>query len=268
MGDIMSDNRTSIRLELRASTDAPLREIDTAAAEAIATSGAIVEAGHHGRLKNASKFAAISTTRERPPFQLDPDLVMLFYSIDAMRSDDEAFVLQFIAATPGEGTTTMAWGFAVAAALERSQPVLIISCDNQEAAGAVPTLIDAARDRGAIEEAIQPVEPMKRLFQARLSSTANPLLEIDGADLRELFAELKDTFSVIVLDCSAATIASDSLAISRYCDGTALVVRADHARRQVINWTKSSIERFGGNVIGTVFNDRKKYIPDWIYRRL
>ncbi|HWT97113.1 MAG TPA: hypothetical protein VN229_05840 [Terriglobales bacterium] len=265
----MSENRTSIRLELRTSAESPLHEIDAQVAEPMtATAGAVIEAGRHGRLKGVGKFAAISSLREKPPFQLDPDLITLFYSIDAMRADDEAFVLQFIAATPGEGTTTIAWGFAVAAALERNQPVLIINCTQDETGKSGPSLIDAARGQEAIEDAIQPVDPMKRLFRARLSTTSNPLLEIDGADLRELFAELKDVFSVIVLDCSAATATSDSLAISRYCDGTVMVIRADHARRQVINWTKSSIERFGGNVIGTVFNDRKKYIPDWLYRRL
>lgn len=260
----MPDNRTSTRLELSISSDSRQRDLTGRGQD----TGTLIEASSNKRLKSVRLKEPASLTRERPSFQLDPDFVTLFYSVDAMKADDEPYILQFVAATPGEGTTTVAWGFAIAASLERNQPVLVVDCSGAKAAGDQISLIDSVNGDGRLDAAIEPVANMKRLYKARLSSTLNPMLEIDGADLRDLLATLKDSFAVVVLDCSAATDASDSLAISRHCDGTILVVRADHARREVIDWTKQSIERFGGQMIGAIFNDRQKYIPDWLYRRL
>ncbi|HVJ42132.1 MAG TPA: hypothetical protein VM639_11565 [Dongiaceae bacterium] len=264
----MPDNRTTVRLELSAAADAPAHELARHEQESGHTAGLLIEATDKRRLKPLRLKEPASPARDRSPFQLDPDLITLFYTVDAMKSDDEPYVLQFLSATSGEGTTTIAWGFAIAASLERNQAVLVIDCSGGEAAGQPLSLLDAVNGDGMIENAIEHVPQMKRLFRARLCSSANPLLEIDGADLRNLLAILKENFPVVVLDCPAASAVSDSLAISRYCDATALVVRADHARREVIDWAKQSIERFGGQVIGAIFNDRKKYIPDWLYRRL
>lgn len=265
----MPDNRTFARVELSSSVDqVSSGQAGQSSDTVIARQGAIVEAARGKRLVKQYAHQAGNAGRERPPFQVDQDLITLFYAVDAMKSDDEPYVLQFVASTPQEGTSTIAWGFAIAASLERNQSVLIVDCNADETPSGRVTLIDAANAGGLIDDAIESVPQMKRLFRAKLSSGANPMLEIDGADLRDLLGVLKDAFSVVVLDCPAAKDASDSLAISRYCDGTILVVRAEHARPEVVSWTKEKIERFGGHLIGAVLNDRKKYIPDWLYRHI
>ena len=46
------------------------------------------------------------------------------------------------------------------------------------------------------------------------------------------------------------------------------MVEAERTRRQVVENVKNKIARNGGNIIGVVFNKRKYYIPEFIYRRL
>jgi Mrp family chromosome partitioning ATPase len=202
-----------------------------------------------------------------------PELIRLFHATNAMNADNRPFVLQFVASTPGEGTSTMAAGYAMIAAAERAKSVLLVDCglagdeDDGSFAGP-PTLIRAFKETRLTDSAIQPIPALNGLAVARLSRSANPLLEIDGAELRLLLDVTKRRYPIIVLDCPAASVAPDSLALSQYADGTVLVVRAESTRRAVIASTKDAVDRFGGQVIGAVFNKRKMYIPNWLYHWL
>ena len=64
---------------------------------------------------------------------LSPDFVQLHYAIEALRSEDRPIVLQFMSAGAGDGTSTVAAGFAAVAASERPGGVLLVCC-----AGASP----------------------------------------------------------------------------------------------------------------------------------
>jgi len=202
-----------------------------------------------------------------------PDLVRLFHATNAMNAEFKPFVLQFVASAAREGTSTMAAGFAMIAATERAKSVLLVDCcpgrpNGNDPDYELPSLIRAFQETGATDTAIQPVPAMNGLAVARLSRSANPLLEMDGAELRMLFEVTKRRYPIIVLDCPPAATDPDSLGLAQYADGTVLVVRAESTRQAVVCNTKESIERFGGQVIGAVFNRRKLYIPDWLYRML
>ena len=80
--------------------------------------------------------------------------------------------------------------------------------------------------------------------------------------------ELKNKYDFILIDSLPAITSPDSIAISRYTDGVVLVVEAERTRRQVVENVKNKIARNGGNIIGIVFNKRKFYIPQSVYRRL
>lgn len=197
-------------------------------------------------------------------FEPDPDIVKLFYAVDGARQNDAPYVLQFVAATPGEGTSTIAAAFAATASLEYRLPVLLLDCGP----GPGPSIASALAETGSVEPAIEAVAGADRLFRARLANAPNPLLQIDGPDLRDILSLLKERYAAIVLDCAAASAANDSLRVSHHCDGSVLVVRAEHARRRTVAWARDTIERFGGVVLGTVLNRREMHLPDWLYQRL
>jgi Mrp family chromosome partitioning ATPase len=196
-----------------------------------------------------------------------PDLIRLFHATNAMNTEFRPFVLQFLASAHREGTSTMAAGYALIAATERARSVLLVDC-GAGPEGDMPTLIRAFKETRSTDAAIQPIPAMNGLAVARLSRSANPLLEIDGPELRLLFEVTRRRYPIIVLDCPPAATAPDSLGLAQYADGTVLVVRAETTRRPVIAATKDSVERFGGQVIGVVFNRRRMYIPGWLYRWL
>jgi Mrp family chromosome partitioning ATPase len=202
-----------------------------------------------------------------------PAIIKLFYTVEALKPQNAHVVLQFLAATAGEGTTTIAKGYAAVAASEGNQNVLFIDCDpasrsDEQNGGATPTLIEAHKQGLAIEEVARQSKLYGNLRLIQLSRSPNPLIEIDSEDLVLLFARLREHFSTIILDCVAANRGPDSIAISRYCDGTILIVRAEAVRSAVVKTVEENIKLVGGQIIGAVFNRRQQYIPRWLYSSL
>lgn len=213
-------------------------------------------ASQQARLQDSMKKRGPASPR------LDRNVVALFYAIDGLRSSEAPYALQFVAAAAGSGTTTVAREFCMAAAMEYRKPVLLLDC----AAGEGPSITGALAAGGQAWEAAQPAADIPFLYSARLAGGQNPLLALDSQDMRDLLALLKQRFAAVVLDCAAAAVESDSLALSRYCDGTVIVVRAEHGRREAVRWARDGVQRFGGKVLGTVLNRRRKYLPEWLYR--
>jgi Mrp family chromosome partitioning ATPase len=79
---------------------------------------------------------------------------------------------------------------------------------------------------------------------------------------------LRDRFDMIILDTPPATIYPDGLAMVRQVDGVILVVEAEKTRWPVALRVKEKITKNGGNLLGIVFNKRRFYIPEWLYKRL
>jgi Mrp family chromosome partitioning ATPase len=208
--------------------------------------------------------------------QFAPEVLKLFFALEALKSADRPFVLQFVSAIPGEGTSTVASSFAGVASLERGKPVLLVDCNPSPAAEQdSPTdgLIEAHRNGGSLAPSLSGTHrPGDREahspLRARMGASRNPLLDVDSEELQRILTRAREEFAITVLDCAPVTRDPQSAALSRFCDGTVLVVQAEAARRQVIQAARSEIERHGGHIVGVVFNRRRYYIPDWVYRRL
>ena len=212
---------------------------------------------------------------------LSADFVQLHYAIEALRCEDRPVVLQFVSSGPGEGTSTVAAGFAAVAASERPGAVLVVSCGGTDAdaartgtfgnAGAEPagmaSLIEADAAGRQAEAAIWCDASCEGLLRARLGVSAHPLMEIGAAALRRLLNGLGERYATVVLDCAPAT-SPDSAALSRHCDGTVLVVRAETARVAAVDQARIAVERAGGHVVGVVLNRRRRPLPPWLERLL
>ncbi len=218
---------------------------------------------------------------------LSADFVKLHYAIEALRSEDHPVVLQFVSSGTGEGTSTVAAGFAAVAASERPGAVLVVSCaappvdaaragvgrvgnaGRRGAHGApagVASLIEAVAAGRPAEAAVWRDAACEGLLRATLGRSAHPLMEIGSGPLRRLLNGLGERYATVVLDCAPAT-SPDSAALSRHCDGTVLVVRAGTARVAAIDQARVAVERAGGHVVGVVLN-RRRALPPWLERLL
>jgi len=220
--------------------------------------------------RSQSTRSSRAATPARP--ELASHFVQLYFSIDALRTEDAPYVIQFVSSTHGEGTSTTALEFARVAAAETAKPVLIVDCapgNGERGHGQPPTVIELHRNGPIRQQLIDAALPLvDGAYRLRLGRSAHPLLEIDAEGLQALFASAKRDFDVVVLDCPPTTVDPQSSALARHCDGSVLVVRAETARKRVVEAARASIERHGGQMLGVAFNRRRFYIPDWLYRWL
>jgi Mrp family chromosome partitioning ATPase len=181
-------------------------------------------------------------------------------------------VVQFISPTPGTGSSTVASGYARVAADDCAQPVLYIDCNSSQvkarraAAEQQPlTLFDALRRGLPLTNAITQARDSKNLLWARLGTGERPLLALGGDRLQSMLDMLRANYPVIVLD-TPPTDAPESAAVSRYCDGSVLVVAAGRSRQWEIENAKALLERLGGQTVGVVLNRERSVLPRWLSR--
>jgi protein-tyrosine kinase len=208
------------------------------------------------------------------PKTVPAEYVRLYFAIEALREGSDPYVLQFVAATRGEGTSTVAANFARIAASERAEDVLIVDCSSSprsaEPSELEPaTLIETYRDGRSLRERLNDGRSTSdEAFSVSIGRSRRSLLDIDSHGLTGVLANAREEFAITVLDCSATTQDPQAAVLSKFCDGTVLVVQAEASRRQVVEAARKDIERHGGNVIGVVLNRRRFYIPNWVYRHL
>src|SRR5258708_912113 len=158
-----------------------------------------------------------------------PEMVALYYNIDALRTSDSPVVLQFVSARPREGTSTVARAFASFAAGEETSSVLLIdgSCHGALPRpafghGPVPSLAEIARAGERIEAAIEPGRTPD-LHEARLADHANSLLHTNGTAWAGVLEKARQRYRFTVIDSPAVSTNPDTVVLARACDGVVLV---------------------------------------------
>lgn len=197
--------------------------------------------------------------------------VQLYYSIEARRTSAMPLVVQFVGPTRGAGASTVASGYARVAADDCANPVLFVDCTDsaprrRSEASDTPTLFDALRRGLPLSDATNPVQDAPNLQWARLAPGPRPLLTLGGERLQSLLDMLRATHPVIVLDTPSCE-APEAAAVSRYCDGSVLVVAAGRTTQSEIETAKTLIERLGGQTVGVVLNRERSVMPSWLNRR-
>jgi Mrp family chromosome partitioning ATPase len=171
-------------------------------------------------------------------------------------------IVQFVSASAGAGVSTVASGYARVAAAGRPSPVLFVdaSCrTNRHDFGEsdAMTLIEAFECGVSLGDAIVPARNADNLLWARLCNHPDALLELGGDRLQDLINLLGARHQLVVLD-SAAIDRPEAAALSRYCDGSLLVLEAGVTSHHQTNLACRRIRQFGGMPIGVVLNRERR----------
>jgi Mrp family chromosome partitioning ATPase len=187
-----------------------------------------------------------------------PAFMQLYYAMEARNVSTSPLVVQFISPTPKAGVSVTTSGYARVAAEALAEPVLFVdaSCRDLSLVDRLPeheSLVQAFQNHRPLRYAIVPAQNARNLFWTRLCEGQGSLLNLGREKLRLLLDELRRTHSLVVLDCGSR-MAAEATAISRYCDGSILVVEAGRTSQSEIAAARRQIERVGGQVIGLVLN--------------
>jgi protein-tyrosine kinase len=240
---------------------------------------ALQHAGSQMKPKEKSSDLARVSAADIPSANADlgmeAEMIDLYRHIDALLPDSPKMVLQFIGSRPGEGVSTIVREYAAMATSRLGKSVLILDANQNKRDQRDFFRItnthgwdEAISDTEAMDKAICRVGDSNLYVSGMsLGSSAIPLL-FDSGQLKNFFTGLKSRFDLVLLDSPPVTTGSDSTSLSRCADGVVLVVEADKTRLQVAENMKVKIQKSGGNILGLVFNKRRYFIPEYLYRRL
>ncbi len=226
-----------------------------------------------------SDFSFASSFPDAHALTMEKEMLSLYQNIESLLPNSPKKVIQFIGSREGEGASTIVREFGRMTAGKLDKAVLILDADQHNPKqhlffGITPEYgwEDMVREDGKVNGDIDKV-----LYQGEESNlyvcpvSPNSALThnvFDSPKLEDLWKKLKERFDLILVDSPAATVSPDGAAISRNVDGVILVLEAENTRWPVAENAKETIEKNGGKILGIVFNKRRYYIPDFIYRRL
>jgi len=206
---------------------------------------------------------------------LEPEMTALYQSINSRLPDLSHKVIQFMSSRQGEGTSTIIRELAKVITTVMGRSVLLLDIDRRHAnlraffdCSAPLELDEVVKGVLPLDQAICRVEDtslfVSPLFQHSVLTPQK--LGSEAAD--ELWEQLRQRFEYVLIDSPPVTTSSDGLAIVRKVDGVIFVVEAEKTRWPVAVAAKEKILSHGGNILGMVFNKRRYYIPEFIYKRM
>jgi uncharacterized protein involved in exopolysaccharide biosynthesis/Mrp family chromosome partitioning ATPase len=203
---------------------------------------------------------------------MEQEMIDLYQTITAALPENNNRTVLFVGSRSNEGTSTIARQLARVASLRMEKSVLLIDLDRSRPDLHVYSTLKAKPD-------IQDGEDQTGLSLTRVEESSlyvMPLFwrtmvtpkTIDYAKRGDFWESLKDQFDLIIVDSPPASMFPDGPAIVSRLDGVILVVEAEKTRWHVALSVKEKILKSGGNILGIVFNKRRLYIPEIIYRYL
>jgi len=76
--------------------------------------------------------------------------------------------------------------------------------------------------------------------------------------IKEMFADLKEKYDRVIIDCPPLTAVADATIISNYCDGTIYVIASRNTNREIAKGCIKDLTENGSNVIGGVLTRVQK----------
>ncbi len=209
------------------------------------------------RSKAAGQSRELTPYRQQPIATHHAAFMQLYYALEARRTSAMPLVIHFASPSPHAGVSTVTSGYARVAADAGQGTVLFIDASGHQnpadGYSNTPTLAETFANNGLLASAIVPARNTRNLLWSRLYQNPDALLNLGMDRLHALLDMLRAQHSLVVLDCSCA-MSPQAAAVSRYCDGSVLVVAAGKTSQLEIDAARRRIEHLGGQVVGIVLN--------------
>jgi polysaccharide biosynthesis transport protein len=221
--------------------------------------------GRRGAVHADGVLAARLVTRRDPGSPVAEAYRALRTNITFAGVDRAPQVLVITSAMPGDGKSTSAANLAVTLA-QQGTATLLVDADLRK--GLLHHMLDARKEpglthvllgRATLDEAVQQLEvavdgvPLS--FLPAGVFPPNPAELLGSAKMRELMAELRKRYAVIVLDAPPLSAVTDAAVLGGMADTTLLVARAGSTEKEALRHAAGRLEMLRTAVGGVVLND-------------
>lgn len=237
----------------------------------------IHEALEHARREKSCATVASQIALEAQAvggFTLADEMSKLHHQVGLILADDSYKVLQFVGCSHRAGVSTIVREFASAAVNQYGKSVLILDPSCQELERRINFNVTCEFGWFDMDKDELPDKAFFRfgdsnLYFAPISVHASLVAPSKNIDRNlDLWAKLRERFDLILIDSSSGPKRQEAGDSFHNVDGIILVLEAGKTRRESAEGVKKKIQAAGGVILGAVFNKRRYYIPDFIYKRL
>ena len=214
----------------------------------------------------------VSLIRSVP--EMDDEMLTLYQAVESRLANIPQKLVMFMGSSPGEGTSTLARGFATLASEHMNKRVLLFDADrlapNQKNFFGIPNQVgwQDSIEADSVKNVICQIGT-SRLFLCPSSNNVSISPEIfDTRTITATLKVLREMFDLVVIDAPPPIQSPDGLALAPHVDGAILVVEAEKTRWKVAENTKNRLMASQAKILGMAFNKRNFYVPDYFYRRL
>lgn len=192
-------------------------------------------------------------------------------SIRAGFESPDHLICLVTSAKRGEGKTLLTANLGVVLASDLKKPILLVDACMENAGlsalfgrAQAPGLGDLLDGRASLDAVlVQTDTPNLWLLPAgRTHEYADVLF--NDAGCRQRFDELRDRFSMILVETQNLGMQSDAVILAPYADGVLLLGQLYSTKKKVIEAVMQRLPR--DKVLGLVTNYGEYWIPDWLYR--
>jgi capsular exopolysaccharide synthesis family protein len=132
---------------------------------------------------------------------------------------------------------------------------------------AEPGFYDVLAGKATLQDALKEASPHLWILPSG-AMLLNPITLLDSEKAKELFAQLRAKFDLVLIEGPDFRSYKDSLLVSSLVDGVVLVVSESRTRVPVVNWTLKPLREHQANILGAILNRRKFVIPKFVYERV
>jgi protein-tyrosine kinase len=212
---------------------------------------------------------------ERFETEMEEEMITLYQGIAAALPAIDRRSVLFVGSRSNEGTSTIARQCARTVSLRLEKSVLLVDLDRSRPDLHVYGGLEPKRDvkeghqsSSSLEKTLHRVEETSLYVMPLFQTSMLTPRTLEATKEGGFWQPLKERFDLIIVDSPPATKFPDGPGIVSQVDGVVLVVEAEKTGWQVALSVKEKIIKHGGNILGVVFNKRKYYIPQFIYKHL
>ncbi len=86
--------------------------------------------------------------------------------------------------------------------------------------------------------------------------------------MKGILTECSQRFQLVIIDSAPISLYAETLALAKNVEAAVLVVHTGQTRWEVALSSKKQLQKVNPNLLGVILNQRKFYIPEWIYQRI
>jgi Mrp family chromosome partitioning ATPase len=204
-----------------------------------------------------------------------PPVAHLCHAIQEALPNTGGHIVSFAGLQAGEAYGRIAFETAYVAATQLGLRVLFVDAMTTErkslaalSSAVHSPLAKVIASGGRVEDSMVSIANtrMSYMLMGKLGAGGLTLADLDMTS--GVFKKLRAYYDLIIIEAPSVLDGPFGVAIVKITDGAVLVVEAEKTRAPVALHGKHLIEVAGGRVIGAVLNNRRQFIPGWIYRRL